>query len=279
MLKSFNPTSPGRRQRKILKPETSGNKTPKSLTKGFKRSAGRNKGRVSVRHRQNGPKRLFREIDFKRLKDGIVAKVISIDYDPNRGANIALLQYADGSKSYILAPESLPVGSEVISGERVEPTVGNCMTLENIPPGMEIHNVELNPKAGGVLARGAGNYTVITAKEGDFVNVRLPSGEVKQVSKKCRATIGILSNSERKNVVLGKAGVTRYKGRRPAVRGVAMADPKHDHPHAGSYSTSGIGMSSPKTPWGKKARGVKTRKRNRTDYTIVTSRHSAKRGK
>lgn len=279
MIKIYKPTSPGRRARRILKPDVAKKRPLRKLTKGLNKSVGRNNGRISTRHKQRGAKRLYREIDFLRDNAGISGVVASVEYDPNRGSNVALINYANGDKRYILAPEGLHVGMKVEAGDSVEPTVGNCMALSNIPLGMEIHNLEVNPGAGGILVRGAGNYAQITAKEEKYVNVKLPSGEIKKFHKDCRATIGSLSNAEKRNIKIGKAGINRLKGKRPSVRGVAMSDPKHDHPHAGSYSTSGIGMSSPKTPWGKKARGVKTRKRKNTNYTVVKSRHDAKKRK
>ena len=271
MIKTYRPTSPGIRQRKTLVKGVEAVKPLKKLTKGKKGPSGRSKGRITVRHRQRGAKKLHRLVDFKRDKKNIDAKVASIEDDPNRGANIALLHYVDGEKRYILAPKGLEKGMVVVSGENVELIVGNAMPLKNIPVGVAIHNVEINPGAGGVLAKGAGNSAQILAKEGNYVNIKLPSGEVKKVLGICYATIGSLSNEDLRNIVLGKAGVKRRLGFRPTTRGVAMSSPKKGHPHGGSYSTSGIGMH-PKTPWGKKARGVKTRKRSRTDHTIVKDR-------
>jgi len=271
MIKFYKPTSEGLRNRKSLIRDVDNVAPLKSKTGVLKAGPGRSRGRISSRHKQRGAKKMYRAIDFKRDKYNIPAKVITIEYDPNRGASIALLVYADGEKRYIPAPEGLTKGMEVISGENVEVTVGNSLPMSNIPLGVEIHNVEVNPQGGGVFVRGAGNYAQILAKEGEFVNVKLPSGEVKRFLGRCCATIGVLSNPEQRNVRLGKAGRKRHLGWRPHVRGVAMANPAGDHPHAGKYKTSGIGMSSPKSPWGWKTRGVKTRKR-RTDYTIVKRR-------
>lgn len=276
MIKDYKPTSEGLRRRKTLVKGVEDVKPLKSLTKGKRGPSGRSRGRISTRHKQRGAKRLHREIDFKRDKHEIPAKVVSIQDDPNRGSNIALLSYADGDKRYIIAPEGLKVGTFVMSGENADVSVGNSLPMSKIPIGTPIHNIEINPKAGGRLCRGAGNQAQIIAKEGNYVNVKLPSGEVKKIRGTCYATIGVVGNVDKRNVVLGKAGRNRYLGRRPHVRGVAMGDPHGDHPHAGKYSTSGVGMH-PKTPWGKKAKGVRTRKRKRTDYTIVSRRKAKKK--
>lgn len=275
MIKTYRPTSKGRRFKKTLVRGVEKIKPLKSLTKGKKGPAGRSKGRVTVRHKQRGEKQLYRQIDFKRDKHGILAKVASIEDDPNRGCNIALLHYIDGEKRYILAPKGLKKGTTVISGPAVDLNIGNALPLKSIPVGQEIHNVEINPGAGGVLVKGAGNSALIMAKEGKYVNIKLPSGEVKKFLDTCYATIGSLSNEDKRNIVLGKAGTKRKMGFRPTTRGVAMSNPKKDHPHAGSYSTAGIGMH-PKTPWGKPAKGVKTRKRKKTDHTIVKDRRKKK---
>jgi large subunit ribosomal protein L2 len=277
MIKTYNPTSEGQRSRKTLVRFVDKVDPLKSATSVLKASPGRSRGRISSRHKQKGAKKMYRAIDFRREKFDIPARVTTIEYDPNRNANIALVSYADGEKRYILAPEGLEKGVVVMSGENSEVSVGNCMPMARIPLGMQIHNIEINPQKGGVLVRGAGNYAQIIAKEGDFVNVKLPSGEVKRLFARCYATIGALSNSDFRNTRLGKAGRKRYLGRRPHVRGVAMANPAGDHPHAGKYRTSGIGMPSPKSPWGWITRGVRTRKRKRTDYTIVQRRK--KKGK
>jgi len=277
VIKTYKPTSEGLRTRKTLVKGVEHVRPEKSLTKGKVASAGRSRGKVSSRHKQRGAKRLYRIIDFKRDKFDIPAKVISIQDDPNRGPNIALLSYADGEKRYIIAPEGLEVGMEVMSGKKVEITVGNSLPMSLIPIGTSIHNIEVNPKAGGILCRSAGNQAQIIAKEGDYVNVKLPSGEVKRISGSCLATIGVLGNVDKRNVNLGKAGRMRYLGRRPHVRGIVMGDPHRDHPHAGKYSTDGIGMVAPLSPWGWKTKGVKTRKRVRTDYTIVSRRKGKKK--
>ncbi|GIW69538.1 MAG: 50S ribosomal protein L2 [Patescibacteria group bacterium] len=277
MIKTYKPTSEGLRTRKTLVRRVSKSRPVKSLTKPLKGPAGRSHGRISSRHRQRGSKKRIRIIDFKRNKFNISGKVAAIEYDPNRGANIALVNYADGEKRYILAPEGLEVGMQVVSGPEAEISPGNSLPLENIPLGTFVHNVEVNIGAGGILARGAGNAAQVLAKEGAYVNVKLPSGEVKKVLGKCYASIGSLSNPDLRNVQLGKAGRKRYLGYRPHVRGVAMANPKKDHPHAGKYSTTGIGRPAPLSPWGWKTRGVKSRKRVHTDYSIVKKREKKRR--
>lgn len=268
MIKQSKPTSAGRRFHKGLVRVLTKKSPEKSLLAPLKGHAGRNNGRISSRFRERGTKKYYRIIDFKRNKHDIPAKVAAIEYDPCRGPNIALLHYVDGEKRYILAPDGLKPGMQVISGENVDVEVGNSLPIEKIPLGTEIHNIELNPGRGGQMARSAGNYAKILAKEGKYANIKLPSGLVRKVLIKCYASIGILSNSDLKNSCLGKAGLNRYKGRRPHVRGVAMANPT-DHPHAGSYRDNGIGMPSPKSPWGWKTRGKKTRRRSYTDKYIV----------
>ena len=271
MIKKYKPTSAGLRTRKTLIRDVADVRPEKSLISPLKGSSGRNNGRVSSRHKQRGAKKFYRIIDFKRDKMEITAKVKQIEYDPNRGVNIALLFYVDGEKRYILAPEGLKAEDVVKSGDKVEATLGNALRLENIPLGHFVHNVELNPGSGGVIARGAGNSAQLIAKEGEYVNLKLPSGEVKKIHGKCMATIGVLGNEGIRNQRLGKAGLKRHLGNRPHVRGVAMANPT-DHPHAGSYRDNGIGMSSPKSPWGWNTRGVKTRKRKHTQFTIIKDR-------
>jgi len=270
-IKKHKPTSSGIRFRRTLISEVDKKRPEKSLSSPLKVAFGRSGGRVSSRHKQRGHKKLYRKIDFKRDKRGIDAKVVAVEYDPNRGPNIALLHYVDGEKRYILAPENLEVGMTVVSSEDAAFSVGNALPLEKIPLGMPIHNIEINPGKGGQIARGAGNSAVITAKEGNYVNIKLPSGEVKRFLKSCYATIGSLGNADLRNISLGKAGINRHMGRRPHVRGVAHANPR-DHPHGGSYKDSGIGMPSPKSPWGWKTRGKKTRKRKHTDKYIVKDR-------
>ena len=271
MIKTYKPTSAGIRSRKTLVRELTFDKPEKSLLMGLKGPAGRNNGKISSRHRERGSKKHYRIIDFKRNKFDVPAKVATLEYDPSRGPNIALLNYADGEKRYIRAPEGLQVGMTVISGEKAEAAVGNSLPIGNIPLGSLVHNIEINPGRGGQLVRGAGNYAQILAKEGNYVNVKLPSGEVKKVMVACYATVGVLSNSDFRNVRLGKAGRNRHLGNRPHVRGVAMANPS-DHPHAGSYRDNGIGMPSPKSPWGWKTRGSRTRKRMHTNKFIVKRR-------
>lgn len=277
MIKTYKPTSEGLRTRKTLVRKVSKSRSLKSLTKPLKGPAGRSRGRISSRHRQRGSKKMIRVIDFKRNKFHIPGKVAAIEYDPNRGANIALINYIDGEKRYILAPEGLEAGMEVVSGPEAEMNLGNSLPLENIALGTFVHNVEVNMGAGGILARGAGNAAQVLAKEGNYVNIRLPSGEVKKVLGKCCASIGTLSNPDLRNIQLGKAGRKRHLGYRPHVRGVAMANPKKDHPHAGKYSTTGIGRPSPLSPWGWKTRGVKSRKRVHTDYSIVKKREKKRK--
>ena len=271
MIKTYKPTSAGIRTRKTLVRDLSFEKPEKSLMRNLKGAAGRNNGRISSRHKERGSKKHYRIIDFKRDKFNIPAIIASIEYDPNRGPNIALLNYVDGEKRYILAPEDLKVGMKVVSGEKVEADVGNSLPIGNIPLGVSVHNIEINPGRGGQLVRGAGSYAQIMAKEGNYVNIKLPSGEIKKVVVSCYATVGVLSNSDLRNVRLGKAGRNRHLGNRPHVRGVAMANPS-DHPHGGSYKDSGIGMPSPKSPWGWKTRGVRTRKRAHTNKFIVKRR-------
>lgn len=277
MLKHYKPTTPGRRHRIDLVPEYDYSGRPeKSLTISLrKKSAGRNNlGRVTTRHQGGGSKNLYRIIDFKRDKYDVEGKVSRIEYDPNRGANIALIVYKDGEKRYILAPQGLKKDYTVMSGKtkRIELEPGYAMPLQFIPVGQPIHNVELFPGRGGQMARGAGNYLTITAQDegSGYVQVKLPSGEIKKLRKDCMATIGQLGNADLKNVKLGKAGRKRHKGVRPAVRGVAMHPDAH--PHGGGEGRSGIGMPSPKSPWGRKTLGVKTRKRKHTNKYIVKDR-------
>ncbi len=272
MLKRYKPTSSGMRQRKALVLGgvlTPNKKREKRLSSPKKGPAGRDNGTISIRHRQRGAKKHYREIDFKRNKFGIPARVAAIEYDPNRAPNIALLSYADGEKRYILAPAGLEVGMEVVSGQKVEAKIGNAMQLQHIPAGVEIHNIELNPGAGAKLARSAGNKAIILAKEGEYVNIRLPSGEVKKVLGVCYGTVGALGNEDHRHINLGKAGKSRHLGRRPTVRGIAIANPS-DHPHGGSYKDNGTGH--PMTPWGRPTRGKKTRQRNRTNRFVVSPR-------
>jgi len=270
-VKKFNPTSPGRRFVTVSEfAEITTGKPEKSLLRPLKRNAGRNaRGKVTVRHRGGGHKRMYRIIDFKRKKDGIPAKVASIEYDPNRAARIALLHYANGEKIYILAPLGLEVGMTVVSGPDADIKVGNTLPLRNIPLGTLIHNIELHPGGGGKLVRSAGASAQLMAKEGRYVHLRLPSGEMRLVLQNCRATIGQVGNIEHENIVTGKAGRSRWFGRRPTVRGVVM-NPV-DHPHGGGEGRSPIGRN-PVTPWGKPALGARTRKKKPSDRLIVKRR-------
>ena len=272
MIKSYRPTSEGRRTRKTLIREITKLRPEKSLTRVLNGPAGRNNGKVSSRHCQRGAKKFYRVVDFKREKFDIPATVTALEYDPNRGPTIALLNYSDGEKRYILAPEGLQVGQKVMSSKNVVDLIpGNCTALKNIPLSTQVHNIEVNLGAGGQLVRGAGNYGTIMAKEGKYVTIKLPSGEVKKFLEECLATVGVLSNQDFRNRVLGKAGVGRHLGMRPHTRGVAMSNPS-DHPHAGSYKDKGVGMPSPKSPWGWKTKGKKTRSRKIGQKYLVSSR-------
>ena len=271
-IKTNKPTSPGRRfQTSSTFDEITHTKPEKSLLKHLKKSGGRNSlGRMTARHRGGGHKKRYRLIDFKRDKEGIPAKVFSIEYDPNRSASIALLHYADGEKRYILAPNKLQVGDRIIAGPDADIKVGNSVPLKNIPLGTNIHNVELHVGHGGQIARGAGSYARLMAKEGKYAQIKLPSGEVRMVLLGCRATIGQVGNLEHENISIGKAGRNRWLGKRPKVRGVAM-NPV-DHPHGGGEGKSSGGRH-PVTPWGKPTKGAKTRKvRNASDKLIVRRR-------
>jgi large subunit ribosomal protein L2 len=271
------PTSPGRRFGTYpMREELSTDEPNKKLTKGKSSSGGRNtKGRVTARHRGGGAKRRYRQIDFKRTKDGIPARVASIEYDPNRTASIALLNYADGEKRYILAPQGLRVGAEVVSGEGADIAPGNSLSLARIPTGTVVHNVELIPGQGAKLGRSAGTAIQVVAKEGPMVSLRLPSTEVRMVRGECRATVGTLSNAEHQNVKIGKAGRNRHRGKRPQTRGVAM-NPV-DHPHGGGEAHHTPG-GHPVTPWGKPTLGYRTRKKGkRSDALIVRGRRRGKR--
>lgn len=258
-IKKYKPTSAGLRQMSVLSYEEITKKQPeKSLTVPLTKSGGRNNlGRTTTRFIGGGNKRKYRIIDFKRNKEGIPGKVASIEYDPNRTANIALIHYLDGEKRYILAPNGLKVGSMVEAGENADIIVGNALQLKDIPVGTTIHNIELKPGKGGQLVRTAGAEAQLAGKEGKYGIVRLPSGEIRRIDIRCKATIGQVGNIEHELVVLGKAGKSRYLGRRPHVRGSAM-NPV-DHPHGGGEGRAPIGRPQPMTPWGKKSRGVKTR--------------------
>ncbi|MFW6110064.1 MAG: 50S ribosomal protein L2 [Patescibacteria group bacterium] len=271
--KEYKPTTPTRRHRVDSDKQQLNSKKPeKSLTKGMKETAGRAGGTISVRHRGGRVKRKYRKIDFKRDKQGVPAKVAALEYDPNRSAYIALLHYVDGEKRYILAPEGLEVGSEIETGEDAEIEVGNALPLGSISLGTEVHNVEMHPGRGGQMVRSAGSSATLVAKpEGKYVHLKLPSGEIHKVLKTCYATVGSVSRPEHKSEKLGKAGRNRYLGKRPTVRGSAMN--ANSHPHgSSSEGKAGIGMPSPKTPWGKKTLGKKTRTRKHTDKYIVKDR-------
>lgn len=271
-IRRYKPTSAGRRVMRVSTFEEITKSTPeKSLTVNLKRSGGRtNNGRTTLRFRGGGAKRRYRIIDFKRNKDNIPAKVASIEYDPNRSANIALLVYVDGEKRYILAPRGLKVGQHVESGENVDITVGNALPLRFIPVGQTVHNVEMKPGKGAQLVRTAGAEAQLMAKEGKYAQLRLPSGEYRLISLDCKATIGAVGNADHGLVRLGKAGKKRYLGRKPHVRGSAM-NPV-DHPHGGGEGRAPVGRPAPMTPWGKKSRGVKTRKAKQSDKMIVRRR-------
>ena len=270
-VKSHKPTSPGRRFQKYTTFDQITRERPeKGLVRSLKKTGGRNAfGRMTIRHRGGGHKRRYRQIDFKRDKDGIPARVAAIEYDPNRSANIALLHYMDGEKRYILAPQGLQVGDRVISGPVAEIRTGNAILLRNIPLGTQIHNIELNVGHGGQMVRGAGGYAQLMAKEGKYAQVKLPSGEVRLIPLDCKATIGQVGNLEHETISLGKAGRSRWKGRRPRVRGVAM-NPV-DHPHGGGEGKSSGGRH-PVTPWGVPTKGYKTRRKRASDKLILKKR-------
>jgi len=274
-IKTNKPTSPGRRfQTSSTFDEITRKKPEKSLIRPIKKSGGRNSlGRMTARHRGSGHKRRYRLIDFKRDKEGIPARVASIEYDPNRSANIALLHYSDGEKRYILAPNKLKVGARIVSGHDAEIKIGNTVPLKNIPLGTNIHNVELNVGHGGQLARTAGSYARLMAKEGKYAQIKLPSGEVRMVLLECKATIGQVGNLDHESISVGKAGRNRWLGRRPKVRGVAM-NPV-DHPHGGGEGKSSGGRH-PVTPWGVPTKGYKTRKRKVSDKLILKKRKSGR---
>ena len=273
-IKTFNPTTPSRRNMTVLSFKgLSKVKPEKSLLVKLKKTAGRNSyGRITVRHHGGGNKQKYRIIDFKRQKMEMPATVMTLEYDPNRSANIALIQYEDGVKAYILAPEGLKIGDKVVSSATADIKPGNCLPIANIPVGTIIHNIELYPGKGAQLVRSAGVAAQLMAKENGKAQVRLPSGEVRYVRLDCKATIGQVGNQDHSNVQLGKAGRTRHMGIRPAVRGSVMNP--CDHPHGGGEGKSPIGRPSPVTPWGKPAMGYKTRKKNhRTDKQIVKRRN------
>ena len=271
-MKKFRPTTPSLRNMTVSTFDEITKKTPeKTLLATKKKNAGRNSyGRITVRHQGGGNRQKYRIIDFKRNKDDMKATVIGIEYDPNRSANIALIEYEDGTKSYILAPVGLTNGDKVISGQKVDIRPGNSMPIESIPVGTLIHNIELNPGQGGKLVRAAGQEAQLMAKEGRYAHVRLPSGEMRLVLARCRATVGTVGNTDHENVKIGKAGRTRHMGIRPTVRGSVM-NPV-DHPHGGGEGRAPVGHAGPMTPWGKPALGYKTRKKNKQSNKMIVKR-------
>ncbi len=275
-IKTYNPYTPSRRHMTGSDFSEITKKTPeKSLLKPKKKHSGRNnQGKITCRHRGGEHKRQYRIIDFKRQMDGIPAKVIGIEYDPNRSANIALLLYANGKKAYIIAPAGLTDGMEVMSGPDAEIRTGNCLPLINIPVGTQIHNIEMHPGHGGQLVRSAGLSAQLMAKEGKYVTVRLPSGEMRMILSACRATIGVVGNGEHNLINIGKAGRKRHMGFRPTVRGSAMNP--NDHPHGGGEGKAPIGRPGPSTPWGKPARGLKTRKKKKASNKLIIRRRDGR---
>ena len=275
-IKTYRPYTPSRRQMTGSDFSEITKTTPeKSLLAPKSRQAGRNnQGKITVRHRGGGAKKKYRIVDFKRRKDGISANVIGIEYDPNRTANIALICYEDGKKAYILAPEGLKVGMKVMNGPEAEVRVGNCLPLSEIPVGTQIHNIELYPGRGGQMVRSAGNSAQLMAKEGKYATLRLPSGEMRMVPLVCRASVGVVGNSDHNLINLGKAGRKRHMGIRPTVRGSVMNP--NDHPHGGGEGKTGIGRPGPCTPWGKPALGLKTRKRNKSSNKLIVRRRDGK---
>ena len=275
-IKKYNPTSPGRRNMSVnTYEEVTKTEPEKSLLEPVKKKAGRNNtGRITVRHQGGGSKRKYRIIDFKRDKDGVPAKVVGIEYDPNRTANIALLSYADGEKRYIIAPLGLKDGDVVVSGPESDIKAGNCLPLRNIPVGTTVHNIEMKPGKGAQLVRTAGASAQWMAKEDNYATLRLPSGEMRRIHLNCKATIGTIGNLDHQNVRLGKAGRKRNMGIRPTVRGSVMNP--NDHPHGGGEGRAPIGRSGPVTPWGKPALGYKTRKKTKASDKYIVRRRNAK---
>ncbi len=275
-IKKYKPTSPGLRGMTGPTFEEITCSTPeKSLTVTLKKHAGRNsRGKITVRHRGGGYRPKYRIIDFKRNKDGIPGTVATIEYDPNRSAYIALINYADGEKRYIIAPENLEVGDVIESGANADIKVGNALPVSNIPVGTVIHNIEMHPGKGGQMARSAGNGAQLMAKEGNYALIRLPSGEVRKIRLECRATIGEVGNENHQNIHIGKAGRKRHMGFRPTVRGSAMNP--NDHPHGGGEGKTGIGRVSPVTPWGKPTLGYKTRKKQKPSNKYIVKKRSEK---
>ena len=271
-MKTFKPYTPSRRNMTVSTFEEVTKKTPeKSLLEKKKKNAGRNSyGRITVRHQGGGNRQKYRIIDFKRNKDNMEATVIGVEYDPNRSANIALIEYTDGEKAYILAPQGITDGRKVISGENVDIKPGNSMPISSIPVGTLIHNIELNPGQGGKLVKAAGQSAQLMAKEGKYAHVRLPSGEMRLILSRCRATIGVIGNSDHENVKIGKAGRKRHMGIRPTVRGSVM-NPV-DHPHGGGEGRAPVGHAGPLTPWGKPALGYKTRNKKKLSNKFIVKR-------
>ncbi|BBF44444.1 LSU ribosomal protein L2p [Lachnospiraceae bacterium KM106-2] len=275
-IKKFNPYTPSRRHMTMSDfAEITTDRPEKSLVASLSKTAGRNnQGKITVRHHGGGSRRKYRIIDFKRRKDAIPAVVKTIEYDPNRTANIALICYADGEKAYILAPNGLKVGQTVMNGATAEIAVGNCLPLSAIPVGTQVHNIELYPGKGGQLVRSAGNSAQLMAKEGKYATLRLPSGEMRMVPIECRATIGLVGNPDHSLVTIGKAGRKRHMGIRPTVRGSVMNP--NDHPHGGGEGKAPVGRSGPCTPWGKPALGLKTRKKNKQSNKLIVRRRDGK---
>ena len=275
-IKKYNPTTPGLRGMTVSTfEEITASKPEKSLTVTLKKHAGRNvRGKITVRHRGGGTRPKYRIIDFKRNKDNIPATVKTIEYDPNRSANIALVVYADGEKRYIIAPNQLKVGDVIVSGPDSDIKPGNALPIANIPVGTMIHNIELKPGKGAQMVRSAGNAAQLMAKEGDYAQVRLPSGEVRMVRINCRATIGEVGNIEHSNIQIGKAGRKRHMGWRPTVRGSVMNP--NDHPHGGAEGRAPVGRKSPVTPWGKPALGYKTRNKHKASNKYIVRSRKAK---
>ena len=275
-IKTYNPYTPSRRNMTGSDFAEITKSTPeKSLTVSLNKTAGRNnQGKITVRHHGGGSRRKYRIIDFKRRKDDIPATVLSIEYDPNRTANIALICYADGEKSYILAPSGLKVGAKLMNGANAEVRVGNCLPLSAIPVGTQVHNVELYPGKGGQFVRAAGNSAQLMAKEGKYATLRMPSGEMRMVPIECRATIGQVGNIDHELINIGKAGRKRHMGIRPTVRGSVMNP--NDHPHGGGEGRSPIGRPGPSTPWGKPALGLKTRKKKKASNKLIVRRRDGR---
>ena len=275
-IKKYNPYTPSRRQMTCSDFAEITKKEPeKSLCTSLKKNAGRNnQGKITVRHRGGGNRQKYRIIDFKRQKDNVPAKVIGIEYDPNRTANIALICYADGEKAYILAPEGLKNGMKIMNGVNAEVRPGNCLPLSEIPVGTLVHNIELLPGKGGQMVRAAGNSAQLMAKEGKFATLRLPSGEMRMVPIACRASIGVLGNGDHNLINYGKAGRKRHMGIRPTVRGSVMNP--NDHPHGGGEGKTGIGRPGPSTPWGKPALGLKTRKKKKQSNKLIVRRRDGR---